>query len=81
MTLDDDLTLEIQRLMRERGAGWKDTVNELLRRGLQSTRAVEPYEPPTFRSGVRPGVDLDKATKLVGELEDAELVRKVEMGK
>ena len=31
--------------------------------------------------GVRPGVDLDKALSLSGELEDAEVVRKLELRK
>jgi len=31
--------------------------------------------------GVRAGVDLDKALQLAGELEDAELVRKLELRK
>lgn len=67
--------------MRERSAGFKETVNELLRLGLRSTTVVEPYEPPRFRSGVQPGVDLDKALSLVAWLEDEEAVRRFEMGK
>jgi hypothetical protein len=31
--------------------------------------------------GVRPGVNLDKALRLAGEMEDAEIVRKLELGK
>ncbi len=81
MTLDEDVAQQIRGLMRERGAGLKETVNELLRRGLQSTAAVEPYDPPTFRSGVRLGIDLDRALALSAELDDDETIRKFEMGK
>jgi hypothetical protein len=31
--------------------------------------------------GVRPGVDLDKALRLADELEDAEIIRKLELRK
>lgn len=81
LTLDEDVAQQIRRMMRERGTGFKETVNELLRRGLHSGRPVEEYESPTFQSGVHEGIELDKALRLVGELEDAELVRKFEMGK
>lgn len=81
MTLDEDVAQQIRRLMRERDAGLKETVNDLLRRGLQSTDAVEPYVAPTFRSGVLPGVDLDRALALSARLEDEETIRRFEMGK
>ncbi len=66
--------------MHERDAGFKETVNELIRRTLGSTRAVEPYDPPVFSSGVGAGVDLDRATALAAQLDEDEVVRKVEMG-
>lgn len=81
MTLDEDVAVQIRRVMRERGIGWKVAVNELLRLGLQSTRAAEPYESPTFAPGVHPGVDLTKALSLASELEDSEILRKIETGK
>jgi hypothetical protein len=31
--------------------------------------------------GARPGVDLERALALAGELEDAEMLRKLELGK
>lgn len=81
MTIDEDVAQQIRTLMRERGTGFKETLNELLRRGLRAEDHVEPYESPTFSSGVQPGVDLDRATRLVAALEDDEFVRKVETGK
>lgn len=81
MTIDDDVAQQIKALMRERGTGFKETVNELLRRGLRSDAAPAPYVSPVFSSEVRPGVDLDRATALAAALEDDELVRKVDLGK
>lgn len=81
VTLDPDVEQSLRRLMREQGTGFKETVNAVLRRGLRSGEPDEPYEPPTFSSGVHEGIDLDKALRIVGELEDAEFVRRVETGK
>lgn len=81
LTLDEDVAQQVRLLMRQRDAGLKETVNDLIRRGLRSEHAEEPYDSPLFSSGVRPGYDLDKALQLVGELEDSERIRKFEMGK
>ncbi|MCC7078468.1 MAG: antitoxin [Acidimicrobiia bacterium] len=81
VTLDEDVAQAIRQCMRERGAGFKETVNDLLRRGLRGGGEVEAYEGPTFSSGVQPGVNLDKALSLAAALEDEEVVRKIEMRK
>lgn len=81
VTIDDDIAHQIRRLMRERGAGFKAVVNDLLRRGLRATEAPEPYETPTFAMGVRPGIDLDRALALAAAMEDAEQLRKIELRK
>lgn len=81
LTLDEDVAQQIKRLMRERGTGFKETVNELLRRGLRSDAAPEPYETPTFSLGVRPEIDLDKANALLAEMDEEEFLRKREIGK
>ena len=38
---------------------------------------AKPYRVLARRLGARPGVNLDKALALAGELEDAEIVRKL----
>ena len=68
--------------MRERGTGFKQTINDLLRRGLRADApASEPYVVEPFHATIRPGVDLDKALALAAALEDDELIRKVSVGK
>ncbi len=81
MTLDDDVARMLQRRARERGATFKDTINEVLRRGLASGPGPEPYELATFTSPIQPGLDLTKALALAATLEDDEVLRKLEMGK
>lgn len=82
VTLDPDLAARLRTLARERGTSFRETLNTVLRRGLgDETGAARPYEVPTHSLGLRPGIDLDKALQLAGELEDAEIVRRLELRK
>jgi len=82
LTLDDDVARQIRERMRERDAGFKATVNDLLRRGLvAAAQHAAAYEIDVFDSPIRPGIDLDKAVALAAALEDDELLRKLELGK
>lgn len=82
VTLDDDVVAALHAIMRERGVSFKQALNELVRAGLAAAVAPsKPYRLRPARMGVRPGIDLDKANSLAAELEDAELVRKYELGR
>jgi len=81
LTLEDDVATDLKRLVSERGSTFKETVNQLLRQAMRLKPDLPPYESPTFSSGTHPGVDLDQASKLAAELEDAEIIRKIEMRK
>lgn len=82
ITLDPDLAARLRELARERRVPFKRVVNEALRAGLgEGERPPRPYRLPARPMGVRPGIDLDRATRLGGELEDAEITRKLELRK
>jgi hypothetical protein len=81
VTLDEDVAQQIEQRMRERGATFKAVLNELLRRGLQSSDDPQPYVSPTFPLGVRPDVDIDKALALASAMDDEEVARKLERAK
>ncbi len=82
VTLDPDVAAKLRTVMRERGVSFKDAINEAVRSGLDGPApAARRYRMPTAPLGVRPGVNLDKALTLAGELEDAEILRKLELGK
>lgn len=82
VTLDPDVAARLHALAAERGVSFKEVLNSSIRLGLRSDEgAARPYEVPTRPLGLREGVDLDKALRLADELEDAELVRKLEMRK
>jgi hypothetical protein len=82
VTLDPDVEAKLKATMRERGVSFKAALNEAVRAGLGGPPpAARRYRMPTGKLGVRPGVNLDKALRLAGELEDEEIIRKLELGK
>jgi hypothetical protein len=80
ITLEPDVEALVKKAMREAGSSFKHTVNEALRRALTTGRSGEPYRTPTFEMGV-PRVPLDRALRLVAELEDDEIARKLGLRK
>ena len=82
VTLDADVEVKLRATMRERGVSFKAAINDAIRSGLAGPALpAKRYRMPTARLGVRPGVNLDKALTLTGEMEDAEILRKLELGK
>ena len=81
LTIDDDLAALLHDQARRTGRTFRDVVNEALRDGLLREGSEPPCVPPVHELGIRPGVDLTKALQLVGQLEDEEVVRKMELGK
>jgi hypothetical protein len=81
VTLDPDVAAKLKQAARERGISFKEALNTSVRRGLRSADSPRPYRVPTRRLGVKPGIDLDRALRLAGEMEDAESLRKVAMRK
>lgn len=80
--IDPDIDARLRALARERGVPLRVVINEALRNGVSPRRGeTEPYVLPSRPLGVRPGVDLDKALALAGELEDEEIARKLELRK
>lgn len=80
VTLDPDTRVLIERLMRERGLSFKQAVNEAIRAGL----APPPHEKvrvTTPRTLGPARVDLTKALRLSGDLEDDAVVRRLTEGR
>jgi len=78
LTLDPTAEALVKKAMAERKLSFKAVVNAAIVRGLSETDAPE-FDLPTFRLGP-PLVNLDKATQLAGELDDAEFLRKMVLG-
>jgi hypothetical protein len=78
VTLDPDTAQLVRRQMRERGVGFKEALNDLLRRGATSAGQA-PFVTEVASLG-RPTVNLDRALQTVGDLEDDELIRRMRAG-
>lgn len=82
MTLEADVEAKLHARMRERGLSFKAALNEALRAGLGVTRpgrrrfTVEPLP-----MGIRPDIDIGKALSHAAEMEDAEILRKLDLRK
>jgi hypothetical protein len=83
VTLDPDVAAKLKEETRRRGISFKEALNSSVRKGLESDERTRgrPYKVRTAKMGARPGVNLDKALQLAGELEDAEIIRKLQLGK
>jgi Ribbon-helix-helix protein, copG family len=81
--LDPDVDARLRALARERGVPLRVVINDALRAGLYPSAHGEerPYRLPSRRLGLRPGINVDKALALAGELEDEEILRKLELRK
>ena len=79
ITLTPEADGLVRRVMRERGLSFKDAVNTAIIEGFRPPE-VTPYSTPVFDLGVAriPG---HKALQLAAELEDEEIVRRLERGR
>jgi hypothetical protein len=72
LSLDDDVTAQLERLRRARNASLKDLVNEALRRGLQDMSAP-PRKRKAFRTRAchmgKPLINLDNVAEALAYLE------------
>lgn len=76
VTLDPDVDLLLQRVMRERGGSFKETVNAAIRSGLRSYRVTPRFRQRTVSLGPSK-INLDKALQIAADLEDREIIKKM----
>ena len=79
VTLDSDTEQIVRQHMTERRVSFKQALNDLVREGRASAEGPRQFKT-TARSMGRSKVDLDKALRLAGELEDSELAQRLETG-
>lgn len=79
VTLDPDADTIVRRLMRERHLSFKQALNAAIRAGSRETATAE-FHTRVFDMG-EPLVDLDKASHIAAQLEDEEIIRKLELRK
>jgi len=79
VTLEPDVEAWVKRAMRERRLTFKQAVNETIRAGMSGGAAGAPPSLPTHDMGA-PLIDVTKALRLAGELEDQELAARLARG-
>lgn len=83
VNIADDVLQDLRELSRSRKTSLATTVTEVLRAGLAQIsrpRRRRRYRQKTYDMGV-PRVDLTKALQVAAELEDEEILRKLEQGR
>jgi hypothetical protein len=81
VTLEPDVAVLVQRVMRERRLTFKEAVNDALRAALRPRVDRAGPRTPTFPMRLRDGVDLTKSMQLASDLEDDSLLAKMREGR
>jgi hypothetical protein len=82
VTLDEDVAAKLQQVSRERGVSFKGALNDIVRAGLATdSPPTKSFRVQSQPLGIRPHVNIDKALGLADEIEDSEILRKLELRK
>ena len=82
ITIDPEIANALKREAGERGIGLDEAINNALRVGLGlPAKPHQPYRLKTCDMGAEPLGRWDKALQIAADLEDDEIVRKMETGK
>jgi hypothetical protein len=71
LTLEDDVTAEIQREVRRSGRSFKAVVNDALRHGLERPSEPTPFQVTPYEMHRRAGFDIDDIEGLLDRLDGA----------
>lgn len=75
LTLDDDVSKRLIELQHKQGQSFKEVVNDILRRGLETaerrTQPAAPFRVKARAMGLRPGLNYDNIGDLVEQIEGA----------
>ncbi len=83
VTIEPDVEVLLMQAMKRKGLTFKEALNAALRLGLMRDRPRQraPRPLPAFELRQRSDLNLDKALRLAGELEDEETLRKLTQGR
>jgi mRNA-degrading endonuclease RelE of RelBE toxin-antitoxin system len=81
VTLEPDVAAKLKELAHRRRTSFKETINDVLRRGLNSPAAAgkshQRFVVKPHTGGFRPGIDPDKLNQLLDELAVGDFVAEV----
>lgn len=79
MTIDSDIADRLKELMHTKKIGFQQAINDTLRKGLPGGQRKRRYRLRTVPMQIKPSVSI--TLHLADELEDAELLRTMELRK
>ena len=82
VTLDPDVAMKLKKRMADKNLTFKETVNQALRCGLKEIEKEKkrpPFKVIPHSFGFRPGIDQNKLSQLLDQLDAEEFVRKMNM--
>lgn len=80
VTLDPDTAALLKEAVSKRGVSFKQALNDAVREGLSRRVRAAPYRIEPADLGP-PAVPLTKALQLAADLEDEEIIRRLETGR
>ncbi|MBT9586627.1 DUF2191 domain-containing protein [bacterium] len=71
ITLDEDVVERVREHMRANNHGFKDTINDLIRKGLSFSAPAtrRPFRVKARPLGLKPGLSLDNIEELLDQVE------------
>jgi hypothetical protein len=82
VTLDPDVAERLKAEARKRNLSFKVVLNDAVRAAFAAERgSARPYKLPSRPMHLRPGIDLTKAHQMAADMEDEEIIRKLELRK
>jgi hypothetical protein len=78
ITLDEDVDDKIKQRMRETGASFKQTVNEMIRHGwfaAQKAKSAPPFKVQAYPLKEREGLSYDNIEELLDQIEGPDRLR------
>ena len=80
--LDSDVAEQLRALAHSRNVSFDAALNTAVRAGLAAEHGEStPFRVDARPMGLRPGVDITHALRLAADLEDEEIIRKLQLGK
>jgi hypothetical protein len=80
VTLDPDVAEQLRSLVRRRNVSFKVALNDAVRAGLTSRQeGSRPFKVQARPMGLRLALDLAHALRMADELEDQEIIRKLQL--
>jgi hypothetical protein len=82
LTLDPDVAMTVKKRMAEKKLTLKETINQALRYGLKEVAKEKkraPFKVIPHSFGFKPGIDQNKLSQLLDQLEAEEFVRKMNL--